>query len=125
MNSIRPMTAVAALVTALVLGAGTAAVVTTALVDDDGPTTRQVTVTNAFPAASSSGGFTVNDVYAAAHESVLEIATTSDRPNDFGGEQQQLAQGSGWVYDRQGHVVTNQHVVHGATSVNVTFSNGA
>jgi S1-C subfamily serine protease len=120
------MTAVLALVLVLVLGAGTAAVVTTALVDEGGTTTRQVTVTNASPAvATTSGGFTVNGVYEAAHESVVEIASTSSQPNEFGGEQEALAQGSGWIYDRQGRIVTNQHVVNEATSVKVTFWNGA
>jgi S1-C subfamily serine protease len=120
------MTAVLALVVVLVLGAGTAAVVTTALVDEGGTTTRQVTVTNASPAvATTSGGFTVNGVYEAAHESVVEIASTSSQPNEFGGEQEALAQGSGWIYDRQGRIVTNQHVVNEATSVKVTFWNGA
>ena len=39
-----------------------------------------------------------------------------------GGTQQ--AQGSGFVYDTQGHVITNQHVVDGAQSVSVKFANG-
>jgi serine protease Do len=34
------------------------------------------------------------------------------------------ALGSGFVWDMQGHIVTNQHVVDGATSVFVTFSDG-
>lgn len=32
--------------------------------------------------------------------------------------------GSGFVYDNQGHVVTNGHVVGGATIVDVTFPDG-
>jgi putative serine protease PepD len=43
-------------------------------------------------------------------------------PDGGGG---QTAQGSGFVYDAQGHVVTNAHVVEGADSVSVRFSNGA
>ena len=35
------------------------------------------------------------------------------------------AQGSGFVYDTQGHIVTDQHVVAGASSISVRFSNGA
>ena len=34
------------------------------------------------------------------------------------------AQGSGFVYDTSGHVVTNAHVVDGAQSVEVRLSNG-
>ena len=34
------------------------------------------------------------------------------------------ALGSGFVWDLQGHIVTNNHVVDGATKITVTFSNG-
>jgi S1-C subfamily serine protease len=33
-------------------------------------------------------------------------------------------EGSGFVYDREGHVVTNQHVVTGGSSITVSFWNG-
>jgi S1-C subfamily serine protease len=33
-------------------------------------------------------------------------------------------QGSGFIYDFQGHIVTNNHVVQDATNINVTFSDG-
>ncbi|MCI0551946.1 MAG: trypsin-like peptidase domain-containing protein, partial [Anaerolineae bacterium] len=35
-----------------------------------------------------------------------------------------LGQGSGFVFDNQGHVVTNQHVVEGASAVEIAFSSG-
>lgn len=34
------------------------------------------------------------------------------------------AEGSGFVWDKQGHIVTNNHVVDGATDITVTFSDG-
>lgn len=34
------------------------------------------------------------------------------------------AQGSGWVYDSDGHIVTNNHVVEGETRVEVDFPSG-
>ncbi len=37
---------------------------------------------------------------------------------------QSSAQGSGFVFDENGHIVTNQHVVAGASSVSVSFWNG-
>jgi S1-C subfamily serine protease len=33
--------------------------------------------------------------------------------------------GSGWVYDTEGHIITNNHVVEGVTRIQVTFQNGA
>ena len=32
--------------------------------------------------------------------------------------------GSGWVYDEDGHIITNNHVVHGYKEVQVTFQSG-
>ena len=45
----------------------------------------------------------------------------------FGQPQQPQAQsalGSGFVWDSAGHIVTNNHVIDGATSISVTFSDG-
>ncbi len=36
----------------------------------------------------------------------------------------QQGQGSGWIYDNEGHIVTNNHVVEGADDVTVTFYDG-
>lgn len=45
---------------------------------------------------------------------------------DQNGSQEQLQQGagSGFVWDREGHIVTNNHVVDGADSITVTFVDG-
>ena len=43
----------------------------------------------------------------------------------FGGGGGTQAQGSGFVYDDEGHVITNQHVVDGAETVSVTFADGS
>lgn len=39
-------------------------------------------------------------------------------------EQFQTALGSGFVWDQDGHIVTNNHVINGADQIEVTFSNG-
>jgi serine protease Do len=39
-------------------------------------------------------------------------------------QQFQSALGSGFVWDQQGHIVTNNHVVSGANKIEVTFSDG-
>ena len=38
--------------------------------------------------------------------------------------EQGSAQGSGWVYDKLGHIVTNYHVVEGATQIEIDFPSG-
>jgi S1-C subfamily serine protease len=37
---------------------------------------------------------------------------------------QDLAQGSGFVYDRNGHIITNNHVIEDADEISVTFTSG-
>ena len=69
----------------------------------------------------------VNGIYRKAGPGVVEITVTSQGQSQlpFGGSQSQTAQGSGFVYDTQGDIVTDQHVVAGAQSVSVKFPNGA
>ena len=40
------------------------------------------------------------------------------------GQRRSGATGSGWVFDDQGHIVTNAHVVRGARSIRISFSDG-
>ncbi|MFI4853410.1 MAG: S1C family serine protease [Phycisphaerales bacterium JB065] len=62
-----------------------------------------------------------------ATPSVVFVATEQDVVvrNIFGSfEQVRSGTGSGFVWDEDGHIVTNYHVIRGATRVNVTFSDG-
>jgi S1-C subfamily serine protease len=120
----RRATRVAALGAALAIGAGGTAAVMTAL--DSGGTTvvRQVTVGSSASNASSAP-LSVNGIYRKTYKGVVEVSVTSQSGSGFGVPQTQQGLGSGFVIDRQGHVVTNQHVVDGATSVSVRFWNGA
>jgi S1-C subfamily serine protease len=45
-------------------------------------------------------------------------------PNGPQGQQQMQGQGSGFVWDAQGDIVTNDHVVANASDIQVTFSDG-
>jgi len=54
------------------------------------------------------------NVYDRVGPSVVNIAVVS---------QQGVGSGSGWVWDTQGHIVTNNHVVQGAEKVTVRFAN--
>jgi putative serine protease PepD len=112
----------AAMTSAALIGAGSVAAVT-AFVSEPATVVRQVTVGgDAQAVAESTSPFAA--IYKSAHKAVVEITVTgASGTSRFGGGTQQ-AQGSGFVYDEQGHVITNQHVVAGAESVEVTFWDG-
>jgi putative serine protease PepD len=115
----------AAVVAGALIGVGGGAATYAALLSDNTKTVlRQVTVSNSQPASRSSG-LSVNAIYKRAYRGVVEVKVDSQTTSPFGGSQSQSAEGSGFVYDGNGHIVTNQHVVAGATSVHVTFWNGS
>jgi putative serine protease PepD len=105
------------------LYAATAPSTTTTVVRDVG---SSGTLQNA-SATTSSGAISVTDVYQRTHKGVVDI-TVTDRGTGsqfgFGGTPTTQAEGSGWVYDTKGDIVTNEHVVSGATSITVTLWNG-
>jgi S1-C subfamily serine protease len=115
MAATRSRTALAllGLLGALVVGLGLGAAAFSVL--DDGSTTvvRQVTVEGSDPVVA--GGVPASEIYDRGSKAVVEISA---------GGAAQRAQGSGFVYDRNGHVVTNQHVVAGASRISVSFWNG-
>ena len=64
---------------------------------------------------------TLIELYQRVNPSVVNLtvfaATTTDELAPF-------SQGSGFVYDSAGHIVTNAHVVHGAERIEVNFYDG-
>ena len=82
--------------------------------------------TSAQPIAASTG-LTVNQIYNRTRAGVvdLKVAQGSSFSNGNGSSGHAAAEGSGFVYDTAGHILTNQHVVDGATGIRVTFWNGA
>jgi S1-C subfamily serine protease len=63
-------------------------------------------------------------VYATVNKSVVNITTASEAGGLFG-EETSTGTGSGFVIDKQGHILTNYHVVEGAESVQVTLFDGS
>ena len=89
--------------------------------------TPVVEVVQANPTASTSTITLVSnedqvlvDLYSRLNPSVVNITVYLSQ----NGELVTYAQASGFVYDDQGHVLTNAHVVHGTDAVEVTFSDG-
>src|SRR5262245_3163202 len=101
-----PRTALPALAAAALIGAATGAGAY-ALLDTGGTTmVRQVTVADGSSTAAGSA-LSASQVYSRAAGSVIEL-TVSSSGSDFGpGGGGQTARGSGFVYDRDGHIVTN------------------
>ncbi len=105
------VTLAAALAAGALIGAGGGAATYAALSSGKGQTVvRQVTVNDSQP-TSNGGNLSVQSIYRLAYKGVVEIAASQ-------------GQGSGFVYDGDGHIVTNAHVVEGASSVSVKFWNG-
>jgi putative serine protease PepD len=113
----------AAVVAGALIGAGGGAGIYAAFSSGNKTIVRQVPVADSQPASSTSG-LSVNSIYKLAYRGVIEVKVKSQSTDPFGGTRRQSAEGSGFVYDTNGHVITNQHVVDGATSVQVTFWNG-
>jgi 2-alkenal reductase len=89
--------------------------------------TPVVEVVQAVPTSDTSASMLVVDedqvlvdIYSRLNPSVVNITVYLDQD----GQLAYFAQGSGFVYDDQGHVLTNAHVVHGTDGVEVTFSDG-
>jgi serine protease Do len=90
----------------------------------------QTTVPNSF-LASYEG--TLETIYSQVSPSVVSIHVVSQttasaspfgRRGGSGGTTVSEALGSGFVWDMNGDIVTNNHVVDGATTIDVTFSDG-
>jgi len=109
-----------ALLAAAVIG-GVASVGLWEAVDDDtAPAAAAATATVNRPVAVKSGS--VADIYEQTIPGVVEITAQSAASGQPGGGA--TATGSGWVLDSEGHIVTNQHVVDGASEVSVKFHDG-
>src|SRR5919202_5344775 len=135
----RILSRAAGLTAAAVLGAGLALGGAAGLGGFGGHTTTVREIVSgpggsAAPAAFKRGPLSINEIYRRAAPGVVQVTSTSlvslnaSDPFGFpipGFEQQetQRALGSGFVIDKAGHIVTNYHVVEGARSVEVSFSN--
>lgn len=101
---------------------------------DLGKTTTVVTGQSESPstvtpiALGGTKGLTIPEIYKRTAPGVVQVTSTSivkAQSNPFFPPQSQTqeALGSGFVIDKQGHIVTNYHVIQGASSIEVLFSN--
>jgi S1-C subfamily serine protease len=113
---------------------GTAKTVTTTVAAADSSGTGAVSSSpgsDANAAFARSGGKSVSSIYKEDAPGVVTITSTvkSNTSGDFspfGPTQQQseTAQGSGFVIDKQGRILTNAHVVEGVNTAVVAFEDG-
>ena len=99
-------------------------------------TTHSVTTTvvqpsssPALPTSFSSGrSQTINQIYRTVGPGVVDITTSSTQSTGgvfgFGQSQQTQGEGAGVVFDKKGDILTDQHVVAGASKLTVTFPDG-
>ena len=114
--------AIAGAIVALVIsGGGGGSSVTTTVVSS---------ASASVPTSLSKGqGMSVNEIYRKDSPGVVDITVTSKQSTGgglFGGgsTQETEGEGAGVVYDNKGDILTDEHVVAGATSVEVHFQNG-
>ncbi|MDQ2622464.1 MAG: trypsin-like peptidase domain-containing protein [Actinomycetota bacterium] len=85
------------------------------------------TITNAAPASSNDGQGLVNEIYERDGSGVgfitaSGVSSGSSSPFDpYGQSQGGTATGSGFLIDGDGHMVTNNHVIDGASKITVTL----
>ncbi|RDI75732.1 Trypsin-like serine proteases typically periplasmic [Gaiella occulta] len=122
----------AALAAAALLGGGAALGGAAAVGVFDGSSTttvvEQTAAGSAVPAVATTG-LSINQIYRRSGPGVVQITSTtpgSAQTDVFGQQFQappQQALGSGFVLDKEGHIVTNYHVIEGASNIEVRFSN--
>jgi S1-C subfamily serine protease len=76
---------------------------------------------------NGKNGLTINEIYRSDSPGVVDItvdAVQSSGQGPFSQSQETEDEGAGVVYDSKGDIVTDEHVVAGATAIEVHFQNG-
>ena len=90
---------------------------------ESSPSTEASVPPEVLKAASADERVNVQ-VYSSVNRSVVNI-TIASASEGFFGEETSTGTGSGFVIDRQGHILTNYHVVENANTVQVTLFDGS
>src|SRR5215469_7780652 len=74
--------------------------------------------------SSSSNPLTLNSIFKQVNNSVVQITSKTPTAGVANPSNQSSSNGTGFVYDKRGHIVTNGHVLGDAKVVDVTFPGG-
>ncbi len=117
---------------AVVLLAGLAGAVATLALDRGKTTERVTTLVRPAPASTTQGDGAewLPDLARRASAGVVAIQATTTvalpgSPFRPPSSQQAVAYGSGFVLDKQGHILTSDHIVESATKIHVAFADGS
>jgi putative serine protease PepD len=120
---------IAPIAIALLLGAGIGAAVYAGVGgggSSSTPAATPVSTSTVQPAAATTTVSSLSQLYADATPGVVDITVTETPTSNGGGlgQQSTQAEGTGFVYDTKGDIITAAHVVDGSTSVKVKFQDG-
>ncbi len=76
------------------------------------------------PTVVVSGKMDISEVVSNIKDSVVEVYTESTKYSSFYGEYITEGAGSGVIYSSDGYIITNNHVVEGATNITVALTSG-
>jgi S1-C subfamily serine protease len=121
-----------------IIGGAIAGGVIAVVIASGGSSSKTVTVTTtspaqqaAVPASFNNGkGMSIDQIYKSASPGVVDIVVTAQSQGQSGffgggsGSQQTKGEGAGVVYDTKGDILTDEHVVTGATTVKVNLQDG-
>jgi len=110
----------------VVLLAGTLLIVTGVVGKEEKTTIVQSPVAGSTADGDEGQSLSANEIYKRDGPGVVfiraEVTQQTDSPFGLPQEQRGTATGSGFVIDKDGHILTNAHVVEGASKVEVSFS---
>jgi putative serine protease PepD len=131
------MSRISALIPTAIAGAAAGGVVALAIAGSGGGSSKTVTsvVTQSAGGVSiptsltKTQGMTINQIYRADSPGVVDITVVSEQNTGVNllgqsTQQQSEGEGAGVVYDKNGDILTDEHVVKGAVSVKVHFRDG-
>ncbi len=121
---------IVAIVLAAVILAGGAGYGGAALYHSTHSTTAAIAQSNREPVSvavkhvDGKSAMSAAEVYASTVNSVVSINCSATSTNAFGQTVESASSGSGFVITKDGYIVTNYHVISGASSIKVTLYNG-